>query len=243
MVARDLRQRSATRASGSHTDELSRMLKHLPRNRASLEYLPRMFHGDSASNLPPAPLVAVAGWLVPGAGYWLIGQRSRGLVAGITIIVLFILGLLIAGVRVIEVPGYGQHGYRIQTIGRRTTSGAVVEYNQFDPSNATEEANPARDPRDVPLGWALQRRFLSEIANKPWFIGQVLAGPLCLGSAALSVEAAQASIDRAHAPLEAVGTLYTAVAGMLNLLVIIDSSSRASHRSTALPTETALEGK
>jgi hypothetical protein len=192
----------------------------------------------------PPPLVAIAGWLVPGAGYWLVGHRARGLVAGVSIILLFVLGLLVAGIRVIEVPGYGQHGYRLQTIGRRTSSGAVVEHSQFDPTNATEEANPARDPRDVPLGWSLQRRFLSEIANKPWFIGQVLAGPLCLGSAALSVQSAQANIDRSHAPLEAVGTLYTAVAGMLNLLVIIDASSRAKRPDAEnLTAPAVMEGR
>ena len=184
-----------------------------------------------ASKLPP-PLVAVAGWLIPGAGYWLIGQRARGLVAGIAIIALFVLGLLVAGVSVIEVPGYGLHGYRLQSVGRRT-AGGVVEFTQVDPRTAADEANPAKDPRDVALGWALQRRFLSEIANKPWFVGQILAGPLCLGSAALSIQAAQADVPRAHAPLEPVGTLYTAVAGMLNLLIIIDASSRAGHRAEA----------
>ena len=30
--------------------------------------------------MPPPPLVALAGWFVPGAGYVMIGQRARGVV-------------------------------------------------------------------------------------------------------------------------------------------------------------------
>jgi hypothetical protein len=35
-------------------------------------------------------------------------------------------------------------------------------------------------------------------------------------------------VPKSHARLAEIGTLYTAVAGMLNLLAIIDSSYRAS---------------
>src|SRR2546430_12547821 len=58
----------------------------------------------------PAPLVAIAGWLIPGAGYLLIGQKVRGIVIGVTIICLFLMGMLIAGIRVIDVPGYDDQG-------------------------------------------------------------------------------------------------------------------------------------
>jgi hypothetical protein len=80
--------------------------------------------------------------------------------------------------------------------------------------------------------WALTNfnGFISEIANKPWFVGQVLAGPICLLSAASSVELAQrgvADYPRPHSHPETVGTLYTAIAGMLNLMVIIDAAYRA----------------
>ena len=50
--------------------------------------------------------MAIAAWLIPGSGYLLLGQRGRGLGVGITIITLFLLGILVAGVRVIEVPGF-----------------------------------------------------------------------------------------------------------------------------------------
>jgi hypothetical protein len=136
------------------------------------------------SNSFPPPLVALAGWLIPGAGYWLIGQRVRAITVGVTILVLFTLGILIAGMRVVQAPDMSGPGSTLQRV--------------------------------------LQR---------PWFIGQVLSGPVGLISAYISEQLSQSPTYRAveaKARLAEIGTLYTAVAGMLNLLTIIDASHRAS---------------
>jgi hypothetical protein len=185
-----------------------------------------MSEKDRGLRLPP-PLVALAGWLVPGAGYWAIGDFARGTVVSAAILVLYLSGLLVAGVRVIEVPGYdSQDGQQIRMIGGHRV--------------------PLRD-RDYPnANWALTSGgFVSEVTAKPWFAGQILAGPLCLASAAASVQLAQDSINnpRPHAPLETVGTLYTAIAGMLNLLVIIDATHRAGQPvQSSLPTDKSPGG-
>jgi hypothetical protein len=159
----------------------------------------------------PGPLVALAGWIVPGAGYWLIGDFARGTIVCAAIIVLWLSGILIAGVRVIEVPGYdSQDGSQI-----RMTEGRRVPVNH------------SLYPRS---GWALTNGgFISELFAKPWFAGQVLAGPISLATAAVSVNLAQRGPDypRPHGALETIGTLYAAIAGMLNLLVMIDSAYRA----------------
>jgi hypothetical protein len=166
----------------------------------------------------------VAGWLVPGLGYFLIGQRGRAAVASLAIILLYLLGLFLAGIRVIEVPGYDdQTGMQIR----------MYQNQRIQP----------RDSRYPNAGSALMNGgFVAEIANKPWFVGQVLAGPIALASAAISVDLAQAGshneyqsqtqYPRPHAPMEMVGTLYTAIAGMLNLLVIIDATHRAAAEAT-----------
>ena len=64
-----------------------------------------------------------------------------------------------------------------------------------------------------------------------WLIGQVFNGPMGLGAAWISDQLAASpryhNIE-AKARLAEIGTLYTAVAGMLNLLTIIDSAHRAS---------------
>jgi hypothetical protein len=169
----------------------------------------------------PAPAVALAGWFVPGAGYWLIGERARGVVVLCSIVALYGLGLLIAGVRVIEVPGYdNQSGQSI----RINSSGHRLSPTDSGYQNASW----------VLLGGG----FISEVANKPWFVAQIMAGPLCLANAKVSIDLARAGYSRGaevtyprpHAPLETVGTLYTAIAGMLNLYIIIDSAHRAANR-------------
>jgi hypothetical protein len=139
----------------------------------------------ASRDLPPPPLVALAGWILPGSGYWLIGQRLRGITIGITIIILFALGILIAGVRCVEAPDMQAEG-----------------------------------------------SVISRVLQRPWFLGQALAGPIGLGSAYASDVAAKSPIYKniqSKSRIAEIGTLYTAVAGMLNLLAIIDSAHRAGN--------------
>lgn len=167
----------------------------------------------------PVPLVAVTAWLLPGAGYWLLGQRARALVVGISIVALFVAGLLIGGVRVVEVPGYGDHGMKL-VVG---------------PGDHTVEADPVSPGVDGP--WVMFVHPLDEIRNKPWYIAQILAGPIDLIASWGSIMASKVNAEgyplgyRSHARTNELGVLYTAVAGMLNLLAIIDAASRAGQQS------------
>ena len=140
---------------------------------------------DSNEHLAvPAPLVGIAGWFVPGAVYCLIGQKVRAVTVGVTILVVFTLGILISGIRVVQAP---------------------------------EMSGP---------GTVFQR-----VLSRPWFIGQVLIGPVGIGSAYISDQLAGSATYgkiEAKARLAEIGTLYTAVAGMLNLLTIIDASHRSA---------------
>jgi len=139
----------------------------------------------ASRDLPPPPLVAIAGWILPGSGYWLIGQRSRAAVVGITIILLFALGILISGIRVVEAPNMSAQG-----------------------------------------------SIVSRILQRPWFLGQVLTGPIGIASAYASDQAAknpQYMNIQSKSRIAEIGTLYTAVAGMLNLLAIIDAAHRAAN--------------
>lgn len=153
------------------------------------------------SSTPPAPLVALAGGIIPGGGYWLMGERWRGYVVGVTILCLWIMGLLVGGVRIIEVPGYDDLGRPI--------------------ANA---------------------RLIEQLRDKPWSIAQVLVGPTAFVSGAVSIYAARpdgASLSMvsrspvAHARLWEIPVLYTAVAGMLNLITLIDAAHRARHLGSA----------
>ena len=158
---------------------------------------------------PPHPfIVALAAWALPGLGYALIGHRSRGITVGITIVLLFVAGLLIGGVRSLEVPTVERE--EIQVL--RLNGGA---------------------PHITPtLG--------DEIRAKPWSIAQFFNGPVGFVGAYLSARASTVNPDvyksnnqvvtpgvESHARVNEIAVLYTAVAGMLNLLAIIDSAHRA----------------
>ncbi len=184
------------------------------------------------------PLVAIAGWILPGSGYVLIGQRWRGIVTGISIISLFLSGLLIGGVRVIEVPGYKVSN------GERQ----MIDLVRID-SNGRQYVD--HTPR-----WSLIAQPLAEIRDKPWSVPQALAGPMAIVAGATSVWSAGPADPKAaeftprgepiesiapltHARINELGSLYLSVAGLLNLMVIIDSAWRA-HLLTPKP---AAEGE
>ena len=180
---------------------------------------------DSTTQNVPAPAVAAAAWLLPGAGYWLLGQRARALAVGITVIVLFVAGLLIGGVRLVEVPGFGDHGEKL-----------VVSQEPRDDTDAAIEQVTERSavpPGAREVGWVMQVHPMEEIRNKPWYIAQFLTGPMNLIASWGSVDAAGSAAGgvsrgfRSHSHTNELGVLYTAVAGMLNLLAIIDATSRA----------------
>jgi hypothetical protein len=153
----------------------------------------------------PPPLVAVVGWLVPGAGYWLVGQWARGLVVGVTIVFLFVAGLLVGGVRAVEAP-------------------------PIDPSS--------RFPISV-----------RGLAQQPWFLAQILTGPLGVGAAVASNWASKPADgadaygpprgEVSHGRLNEIAVLYTAVAGLLNLMAMIDAAHRAGEREPVAATAPA----
>ena len=155
-------------------------------------------------------LVALAGWAVPGLGYVLLGQRSRGLTIMITILAMYLAGLLIAGIRVVDVPGFDKNGFEEKVDAR----GVRAELGSLAYEHGT---------------WMmLSSSVITEIVAKPWYVGQFLVGPLNLIASLFSLHEASLNVPMSHARIAEIGTLYSAVAGMLNLLAIIDSANRAS---------------
>ena len=150
----------------------------------------------------PPFVAALAGLALPGLGYLLAGERERGYLAGITILLLFAAGLLIGGVRVIDVPGYTDDGQRLAAGGPGAAAG----------------------------DWALTAHPIATVMAKPWFVPQALVGPLAFVAGRISLGLAAAGSIPSHARVAEIGVLYTAVAGGLNLLVVIDAASRAAAR-------------
>ena len=110
------------------------------------------------------PVAAVAAWVVPGLGHHLMGQTRRGLIVGSSILAIWVGGLLIGNVSVIDA---GEH----------------------------------------PL----------------WFVAQVLLAP-SLAVATLTPEAVTMGVDLEDSflAMHDQGVLWTSLAGMMNLLAIID---------------------
>ncbi|MDP9174695.1 MAG: hypothetical protein M3O30_12630 [Planctomycetota bacterium] len=197
----------------------------------------------SGRSVSPA-LVGLFAWIVPGGGYFLLGHRSRGITIGISIVALFMAGILVGGIRVMDPPGWGQYGYMTQIVLHPITDDRF-EVIRIEPVSAEQESHPTKSLRDHVPGSALMTQPLSELGNKPWFVGQILCGPVTLLASSVAVheahpteEASSASlvgggnkpvegIPASHSRSWEIGALYTAVAGMLNLLAMIDSSFRA----------------
>jgi hypothetical protein len=158
----------------------------------------------------PAALIVLAGWLIPGGGYLLLRQTARGLTICFTVLALFVGGLAIGGIRVIDVPGFKQ-GYP----------------TRVDPT--TDRVLSPDDP-DYNTGvWTLRHgELFSEVLAKIWYVPQLLTGPVALWASHAALDAARRDVAATHARIMEIGTLYTAVAGVLNLLAIMDAASRAT---------------
>jgi hypothetical protein len=148
----------------------------------------------------------------------------------VTIVLLFALGLLIGGVRVLEVPGYGPGGGPLSVVHEAyTNSDRQTEVRVVLVENAEPRAG-----RQI-VGRALRVQPMAELRQKPWSVAQVMSGPVALAGMSWSVWAADPANGQdgeppavpSHARVNEIGVLYTAVAGMLNLLAIIDAASRA----------------
>jgi len=192
---------------------------------------------ETRSSSASIPIVVILAWLIPGGGYFAIGQRTRAITAGVSIVALFLAGILIGGIRIMDPPGWGQYGYMAELVQHTNRQHELVNlYTRVEPASAEEARDPHEDDNDVVAGPALFRQPVVELGDKPWYVGQILCGPITLLSSAISISAAHPVANSvpptetwpsSHSRSWEIGALYTSVAGMLNLLVIIDSAQRA----------------
>lgn len=117
---------------------------------------------------------AIAAWLVPGLGHWMIGQRQRGLILLVSIGFLWIGGFFIGGVSVF-------------------------------------------DRREHPIWFMGQMILAPSIVAEGWH--RHLQGP---DAQPARPDAADIAYEPSYGHINEQGVLYTALAGMLNLLAIMD---------------------
>jgi hypothetical protein len=115
---------------------------------------------SNASHMIFLLTVGIAGWFAPGAGYFLIKEKKRGVIVFITIMVTFLIGLYIGSIGVIN------------------------------PINAM-----------------------------PWYIAQILTSPV------VAILGHISTIDKLliYGRANDFGQIYTGIAGLLNLLGIVNA--------------------
>ena len=110
-------------------------------------------------------MVGIVAWLIPGAGHWLTGQRERGIYIFVGVGSLFLLGIMLGSIFMID-PSY----------------------------------------------------------SRPWFCAQILVGgPTLIATLAAGLGSGIADIYGRGVDL---GQVYTGVAGLLNLMCILDALVR-----------------
>lgn len=147
-----------------------------------------------AWNIP----AAIAGWVLPGLGHLLIGDIMRGLTLATAITLLWLGGIFVGGIGVIETRD-AQENFRPWFLGQMLIAPSLVIEYTHDSYRAQYGGNEP-DP---------------SINGQP--------------------PAYSPSYGRVHE----IGTLYTALAGLLNFLAIVDVIYRqpkpATIDSTAKP--------
>ena len=124
-------------------------------------------------------VAAVAAWLLPGLGHYLLGQKQRGAILAVSIGLMWLGGLLVGGV---------------SSIDRRS--------------------HPA---------WFLGQMLLSpSVLISEWYLPRVHAGAPDGPKPQVHEDDPPPAYTPSFARTNEQGVLYTALAGMLNLLAIID---------------------
>lgn len=124
---------------------------------------------------------AACAWLVPGLGHYLMGQRTRGIVLAVSIGLLWLMGLGIGGISVLDPTRFAQN---IVGFGQLGMGPSCVGYFVNDQLRDRVLAVPKEAP-------------LSDHPFEPSFGHE-----------------------------NELGVLFTALAGMLNLLAVIDVAYR-----------------
>ena len=108
--------------------------------------------------------VAILAWLLPGAGHWYLGMRSRGGIMFVGVCSTFVLGVLLGGIEIV------------------------------DPEN-----------------------------SHAWFCAEILTGAPALITTLLQEPQTKAGLGRGAD----LGEVYAGIAGLLNLMCVLDALKRA----------------
>ena len=135
------------------------------------------------------PLAAILGWILPGLGHYVIGERARGALVLSGVAFLWVSGLLIGG---------------IDSVDR-------------DEDKLWFYAQAGSGPIAFVVD-GLNRNLL-----KSGNMGELIDAPNPSGD---SANAKQVSSFKSVAQMNEYGTLFTALAGLMNIVALLDAASR-----------------
>lgn len=160
--------------------------------------------------MQPWPLVLAAAWLLPGLGHAVCGHARRGAIVGVAVAVMFFAGLLIGGIDVID-----RRNDTLWFAGQAMIGpiAFALDYAHVDLHRKREEQI---EQYGVEHDLALDDYDPGDADD---FDGPALKAMLDEGYPL----AYRTSIGRVNE----LGTLYCTLAGVLNLLVILDAVGRA----------------
>ena len=161
---------------------------------------PTPMHANAAST-PTAqptgfnPLAGVAALVIPGLGHVFLGQVRRGLLVGFGVLGLFFAGLFVGGIDAVDKKEDGLWFIAQAPTGIVAFGANYIHQNMFKGVDPSSHAAPRRMP------------YPGESINAK---GIIVPG---------GDPPAQRSLARVHE----MGILFTAVAGLLNVLAAIDA--------------------
>lgn len=154
-------------------------------------------------------LAAFLAWLVPGAGHWYQGRKSKGVLFCVTILLTYFIGFAIGGGHVVYaswVPGDKRWHYACQLGAGVVTLPALLQ---------TKRLNSFTDFSQIPAG-------ITDPNYEPMWGGWM--APPRRPVVEDRADDTAAWYARWGAGYE-MGTWYTMIAGLLNILVIYDAYS------------------
>lgn len=170
---------------------------------------------DHQSRVEFTPVSGILAWVLPGLGQYVRGERKRGILIGAGVLGLFFAGLFIGGIDSVDSIEDRPWFYGQLVVGPIALAVDYVHQNHFKVlartglpeggavDRRTARPDEARDP-DPKYG------FLNPTPPVP-------AGPRPDGTTLGPPN------RKSLAKVNELGTLYSTIAGMMNLIVIIDA--------------------
>lgn len=153
---------------------------------------------------PMDPLAGILAIILPGAGHWYQGQLKRAMLVAGGVLGLFFGGLLIGGIDVVD-----SRQDRLWFMGQ-VLVGPVALATDYVHQNHFKALDPVTgQPRSPKPG------EVKDPSTGQWVVGPAGSRP---------------PMSKSLAKMNEIGILYCTIAGMLNLIVVIDAAFPSAGR-------------